>query len=229
MVIINEESPPESDQETPDITEIASEFIYTPIDLIQTAPQIRRDINPEGESIRSLAGTIHQRGMMQPLGVVRSGEGYLLITGERRLLAARLLGLEKVPVCVLEKVDKQEGILTFQLIENLQREDLNPIEMAEGLLSLYQARQVNVALNEILNVFQLYERDRERLPEAVVVIVTTIVNTYGKSISSLRKIFSLLRLPEEMIQALWMGQIGVSQGYLFAEAVDNPRLMKNLQ
>ena len=96
MVMINEELPPEPEQETPADSEIATEFIYVPVNLIQTAPQIRRDIDPEGESIRSLAGTIRERGMMQPLGVVRSGEGYLLVTGERRLLAARLLGLEKV-------------------------------------------------------------------------------------------------------------------------------------
>ena len=123
---------------------------------------------------------------MQPLGVVHSGEGYLLVTGERRLLAARLLGLEKVPVRVLVKVDSQEDILTCQLIENLQREDLDPIETAEGLLALYQARQGYVSLEEILNVLQLYERDRERLPEAVVFTVNTIGNTYVKSISSLR-------------------------------------------
>jgi len=225
MVIISEELPPEPEQETPDITEIAPEFIYVPIDLIQTAPQIRKDIDPEGESIRSLAGTIQQRGMMQPLGVVRSGEGYLLVTGERRLLAARLLGLEKVPVRVLAKVDKREDILTCQLIENLQREDLDPIETAEGLLSLYQSRQGNVSLEEILNVLQTYERDRERLPEALAVTVTAIVNTSGISISSLKRVFSLLRLPEEVRQALRTGQIGVTQGYLFAEDVDNPGLM----
>jgi ParB-like chromosome segregation protein Spo0J len=226
MVIISEELPPEPEQETPDITEIAPEFIYVPIDLIQTAPQIRKDIDPEGESIRSLAGTIRERGMMQPLGVIRSGEGYLLVTGERRLLAARLLGLEKVPVRILEKVVKWEEILTCQLIENLQREDLDPIETAEGLLSLYQSRQGNVSLEEILNVLLTYDRGPERLPEAVAFTVNAIVNTSGKSISSLRRVFSLLRLPEEIRQALRTGKIGVSQGYLFAEAVDNPELMK---
>ena len=226
MVMINEELPPEPEQETPADSEIATEFIYVPVNLIQTAPQIRRDIDPEGESIRSLAGTIRERGMMQPLGVVRSGGGYLLVTGERRLLAARLLGLEKVPVRVLEKVDKREDILTCQLIENLQREDLDPIETAEGLLSLYQSRQGNVSLEEILNVLQTYDRDPERLPEAVAVTVTAIANTSGKSISSLKRVFSLLRLPDEIRQALRTGQIGVSQGYLFAEAIDNPGLMK---
>ena len=226
MVMINEELPPEPEQPTPDDREVASEFIYVPIDLIQTAPQIRKDIDPEGESIRSLAGTIQQRGMMQPLGVVRSGEGYLLVTGERRLLAARLLGLEKVPVRVLEKVGNREDILTCQLIENLQREDLDPIETAEGLLSLYQSRQGNVSLEEILSVLQTYDRDLKRLPEAVAVTVTAIVNTSGKSCSSLKRVFSLLRLPEEIGQALRTGQIGVSHGYLFAEAVDNPGLMK---
>jgi len=179
MIMINE-TPPEPEQETPVIADVAPEFIYVPIDLIQTAPQLRKDIDPEGESIRGLAGTIRERGMMRPLGVVRSGEDYLLVTGERRLLAARLLGLEKVPVRVLEKVVKREDILTCQLIENLQREDLDPIEMAEGLLSLYQSRQGNVSLEEILNVLQVYDRDRERLLEAVVFTVNTIVNTSGK-------------------------------------------------
>jgi hypothetical protein len=67
MVIINEELPPEPEQETPADSEVALEFIYVPIDLIQTAPQIRKDIDPEGESIRSLTGTIRERGMMHSL------------------------------------------------------------------------------------------------------------------------------------------------------------------
>ena len=91
---------------------------------------------------------------------------------------------------------------------------------------MYQSRQGNVSLEEILNVLQTYDRDPERLPEAVAVTVTAIANTSGKSISSLKRVFSLLRLPDEIRQALRTGQIGVSQGYLFAEAIDNPGLMK---
>ena len=225
MVNIVEELPPAPAPVTPEEDETAAEFIYVPIDLIQTAPQIRRDIDPEGESIRSLAGTIRERGMMQPLGVVRSGEGYLLVTGERRLLAARLLGLEKVPVRVLEGVDRQEDILTCQLIENLQREDLDPIETAEGLLALYQARQGNVSLEEILNVLQTYDRDPARVPEALAATVAAIVNISGKSERSLRRVFSLLRLPDQIKNALRRDQIGVSHGYLLAEFVDNPELL----
>ena len=123
-------------------------------------------------------------------------------------------------------MDRQEDILTCQLIENLQREDLDPIETAEGLLSLYRSRQGNVSLDEILNVLQTYDRDPERVLEALAGTVAAIVNISGKSVRSLKRIFSLLRLPEAIRQALRTGQIGVTQGYLFAEAIDNPGLMK---
>jgi ParB family chromosome partitioning protein len=75
----------------------------------------------KGESIRSLAETIRERGMIQPLTVVRSGDGYLLITGntgEWRLLAARFLGLATVPVRVLPTIERREDVLSLQLIEN---------------------------------------------------------------------------------------------------------------
>ena len=61
-------------------------------------------------------------------------------------------------------IGRREDVLSLLLIENLQREDLNPIDMAKGLRSLFQARQGDVSLDEILNVLQTHERDRNRLP-----------------------------------------------------------------
>jgi hypothetical protein len=149
MIMMNDTPPPEPEPETPDVAEPAAEFMNVPVDRIETGPQIRTEIDPEGESIRGLAETIRERGMIQPLTVVRSGEGYFLITGERRLLAARFLGLATVPIRVLPAIERQEEILLLQLIENLQREDLNPIDMAEGLRAFFQARQGDISPDEL--------------------------------------------------------------------------------
>ena len=188
MIIINDATPPNPEPETPDTAEPAVEFVNIPINRIETGPQIRTDIDPEGESIRNLAETIRERGMIQPLTVVRSGDGYFLVIGERRLFAARFLGLATVPVRVLPAIERQEDVLSLQLIENLQREDLNPIDMAEGLRTFFHARQGDVSLDEIINRFILYERSPERLSDDIVGTLTTIVKITGKSISSLKRV-----------------------------------------
>jgi len=105
-----------------------------PLDAIrpgQYQPRSRMDERALGE----LAASIRAQGVMQPL-LVRplQGEGYELIAGERRWRAARLAGLAEVPVLVREVPD--ERALAMSLIENIQREDLNPIEEASGLQRL---------------------------------------------------------------------------------------------
>ena len=78
--------------------------------------------------IDKLASSIRDKGIIQPLLVRRNGDGYELIAGERRLRAAQKAGLREVPVVVREASDTDA--LQLALIENLQREDLNPIEEA---------------------------------------------------------------------------------------------------
>jgi len=110
------------------------EFLYVPIAQIATGPQVRRESDPDGESIHALADSITQKGIVQPLTVSRSGDGYFLVVGERRLLAARLAGLSSVPVCVIPTIQRREDALSLQLIENLQREDLNRWRWPRGSL-----------------------------------------------------------------------------------------------
>jgi len=87
------------------------------------------------DKIRSLADSIREQGIIQPLIVSKSTVGrYELIAGERRLRAVRMLGLSEVPVVVKEVDD--EGLLALALIENVQREDLNAIEEAKALSEL---------------------------------------------------------------------------------------------
>ena len=94
------------------------------------------------EKIEQLAESIKEHGIIQPIIVSKSGKSYKIIAGERRWRAARVAGLKKVPVIEKEVTDRQ--ILEMALIENIQREDLNPIEEAEAysrLLSEYNMTQ----------------------------------------------------------------------------------------
>lgn len=116
-----------------------------PLGRIRPCPfQPRKDF-PE-EAIRELADSIKEQGIVQPLIVRPSPNGYELIAGERRWRAAQSLGLADVPVIVREADDRT--VLELALIENLQRENLNPIEEALGyaqLIEQFQLRQEEAA------------------------------------------------------------------------------------
>ena len=90
------------------------------------------------EALSGLAASIQENGLLQPIAVrpKRIGTGYLIIAGERRWRAARLAGLTEVPVLIKDVTDEQAAALA--LIENLQREDLDPIEVAEGCRQLIE-------------------------------------------------------------------------------------------
>jgi ParB family chromosome partitioning protein len=107
--------------------------------------QPRKDFSPE--ALRELADSIKEQGIVQPL-IVRERDGQLeLIAGERRWRAAQLLGLSEVPVIVRQADDR--AVLELALIENLQRENLNPIEEAHGfaqLIGQFQLTQEDVAM-----------------------------------------------------------------------------------
>lgn len=138
------------------------------VDRIQPNPkQPRTDIDED--RIAELADSITKVGLLQPIIVRPHGEGYQIVAGERRWRAARMAGLERVPVRVLGVDDT--GSLEIALIENLQREDLNAIEEARGyrrLLTEYQMTQseladkVSKSRSAITNALRLLD-----LPEAV--------------------------------------------------------------
>ncbi len=103
--------------------------IDLPIEAIAPNPQQpRKDFNDK--SLRDLSASMSQSGVLQPVVVRRLGNGYQLIVGERRWRAAKLAGLTRIPAVVREASDAQS--LELALVENLLREDLNPIEEAEG-------------------------------------------------------------------------------------------------
>ena len=109
----------------------AQEQVTTlPLQKIEPNPkQPRRSFDPE--ALQSLADSIAEHGVVQPLAVRDAGNGYYqIIAGERRWRAARLAGLTELPVVVLDADD--QTVMELALIENLQRQDLNPMEEAEG-------------------------------------------------------------------------------------------------
>ena len=99
------------------------------LNLIVPGPMQPRT-NFDEAALESLAESIKTHGVVQPILVRRRGEGFELIAGERRWRAAKLAGLTRVPVLVKEVAD--QNLLEIALIENIQREDLNPIEEAQA-------------------------------------------------------------------------------------------------
>lgn len=142
---------------------IAAAVRLIPTEQIRPNPaQPRRFFDPD--AISSLADSIRQYGIIQPLTVRQTGEGEFceLIAGERRLRAARLLGMERVP-CVLLTADEGESA-AMAIIENLQRENLNMFEQAAAISSLIQLH--SLTQDEIaarLSVSQSFVANKLRL------------------------------------------------------------------
>ena len=121
--------------------EISSDYVsgsifQLPISQIEPNPfQPRNHFN--ADELSELAVSIHQQGIIQPLTVRKLGyDKYQLITGERRLKAARIAGLDRVPVYI--RIANDEQMLEMALVENIQREDLNPIEIAMSFQRLLE-------------------------------------------------------------------------------------------
>ena len=115
-----------------------------PIEAIQPNPLQPRTIF-QPERLAELAQSIRSNGIIQPLIVRKAGNHYELVAGERRWRAARMAALDKVPVVIQDLAD--EKLLEISLIENIQREDLNPIEVAQAFDRM--GRELNLSHEEI--------------------------------------------------------------------------------
>ncbi len=138
-----------------------------PVEQIRSNPDQPRKRFDE-QALESLAVTIREKGVLQPLLVRRVGNRYELIAGERRLRAAKKAGLEEVPVLIREAEESDR--LELSILENIQREDLNPIEEARAYkqmldrLQLTQeelARRVGKDRSSVANTMRLLQLPRE--------------------------------------------------------------------
>ena len=114
--------------------------VFLPARSIRPNPaQPRKVVHPE--ALAELCDSIRHHGILQPLSVRRSGTGYELIAGERRLRAAQMAGLTEIPCIIMQMDDRESGIAA--MIENLQRQDLDFIEEAMGIANLMQLWEIN--------------------------------------------------------------------------------------
>jgi len=166
------------------------EILYVQSGQIKPNPfQPREDFNQQ--SIEELAKSIKEKGVIQPLLVRRKGDNYELIAGERRLRAANSLGLKEIPIIVRDVSDQDS--LELALIENIQREGLNPIEEAH-------------AYQHLMDKFQITQ---EKISEVLGKARTTITNT-----------LRLLKLPHEIQQEMKSGRISFAHGRSLLEIED---------
>ncbi len=138
------------------------------VNLLQSNPlQPRGIIQPH--SLDELVDSIREQGILEPLVVAKTPAGYQIIAGERRYRAAKILGLAKVPVVVKETTP--QGMLEMSIVENVQREDLNPIERAQaykrliddfGLGTSEVAKRVGKSAPTVSNTIRLLS-----LPDAI--------------------------------------------------------------
>lgn len=164
------------------IAAIDKKYRMVSLDRIEPNPmQPRREFG--AESLRELTESLKQNGLMQPLVVKNNGSGFTIIAGERRFRAARMAGLNEVAVVIMDDVDENK-MLELALVENIQREDLNPIETAEAYRSLID--RCNLSQNEL-------------------------AGRVGKSRTAVTNTMRLLGLPHSIIKMVRSGEL--SEGH----------------
>lgn len=174
-------------------------FMIAPSQILANSQQPRQEF--DDLALKELSESIKEHGILQPLVVSQTDNGYQLVAGERRLRAAKLAKLKEVPV-VLRVTNDEEHKLVLALIENIQRENLSSIE---------EAKAYSQMLDE-------YGVSHELLAKKV-----------GKTRSHITNTLRLLKLPVEVQDALSKGQIGVQQAKLIAGMATKSEQMALLQ
>ena len=186
--------------------------------------QPRRYFDPD--KLEQLVLSIKEHGILEPLLVrPRSGGEYELVAGERRYRAAQKLGLAEVPVVIRKLTD--EEALALSLIENLHREDLNPVEETEGILQLLSLK-LNVAVEETISlIYRMQNEAKGKVTQNVLGSqsgeeVKSLFDSLGlmswESFASSR--LPLLKLPTEVLDALRRGEIEYTKATAIARVKD---------
>jgi ParB family chromosome partitioning protein len=173
-------------------------LVELPLSLIKPNPfQPRKDLDPG--ALEELKASIKQAGLLQPVVVRAAGKsGFELIAGERRLRAVQSLGWEKIPA-VRRDVDDRT-VLTLALIENLQRDDLSPVDEARGY-------------ERLIAEFSLTQQD--------------VAHAVGRDRSTVANALRLLKLPKAVLEMVHEAVLSVGHARALL-ALDDPRTVTNL-
>lgn len=201
------------------------------IELSQHQP--RRYFNPE--KMEQLVKSVREHGILEPLLVRSLPDGrYELIAGERRLRAAKTVKLAEVPVVIREMDDRQA--LQVALLENLQREDLNPVEETEGVLQLL-AIALDATPDQVISLLhQAYnakQRGRELNGNVIIQLkkMEEILATVGRfNVESFRSNrLPLLNLPDDVLEVLRQGKLEYTKARVVARVKDEEQRKSLLQ
>ncbi len=184
---------PDEEQKNVEIDENSIRYIDIN-DIKPNANQPRKDFNEE--KISELADSILEHGIIQPLVLRKSGKGYEIVAGERRWRAARKAELKKIPCIIRELTDEQNMLLS--IIENMQREDLNPIEEAE-------------AIHQMVDTYGLTQEQ--------------VSKSLGKSRPYITNALRLLRLPDEVQLLVTEGQLTAGHARALVTIEDKNKLV----
>jgi ParB family transcriptional regulator, chromosome partitioning protein len=197
---------------------------FLPLQLIKLpVQQPRRYFDPQAMQV--LVKSVQQHGILEPLLVrISCNESYELVAGERRLKAAHAAGLVEVPVVIKELSDQEA--LKISILENLLREDLNPLEETEGILQLLELN-LAMPIEQVISMLYRMQNDAHRAthnvmghPEAKQVL--SVFREVGMSWESfVNNRLPLLKLPEDVLCALRQGQLAYTKAIAIARVKDS--------
>ena len=170
-------------------------IVEIPLDEIRSNPYQPRVIF-DSEALEELANSIKEHGVIQPIIVKKGIKGYELVAGERRTRAARLAGLKNIPAIIKEFNDQE--MMEIALIENIQRDDLNPIDEATS----------------ISNIIKLRGYTQEEF-----------ATKFGKSRTYVTNILGLLKLPDEVKKLVEKKSISASHARVLSKIEDDDKVI----
>ena len=172
------------------------EIVEIPLKEIRSNPYQPREYFDE-ETLKEFAESIKQHGVIQPIIVKKSIKGYELIAGERRTRASKIAGKETIPAIIKDFDDQQ--MMEIALIENIQREDLNPIEEAE-------------AFNKIITSYNMTQEE--------------VATKFGKSRSYITNLLGLMNLPDQVKDYVKTKKISMGHARVLSKLSDTEEIIK---
>jgi ParB family chromosome partitioning protein len=152
------------------------------------------------EELSELAATIRVHGILEAIGVIRNGDGFIGLWGQRRWMAAELAGLDMVPAVIREKPLSEAEAMEIRLVENIAREDLRPLEQAAALAQLMKAGGLTAS---------------------------EVAKRVGMNPAALTKSLALLNLPAQIREMIDTGAISAAAGYGLA-SIEDPQTQADM-
>ncbi|MGV8058633.1 MAG: ParB/RepB/Spo0J family partition protein [Smithellaceae bacterium] len=192
-------------------------FSLLPVAEIYETDPTRFTIDTASEAFNSFKESVKEKGIIQPILTGKKDEkGFPIFSGYRRLLACQQLGIKLIPAVIIP-ITSPADIYAIQMIADLIRDDLEPLDEAKLYEKYFMARQPEIKLDDMISLLITHERHPERREDEFAGTIPAIINlSGGKSVSTIKNRLCLLRLPDKIKEAIRNKTISVSLGDIFA-------------